>query len=278
MEVLLSEDIINKYIVPYLSTGKREGKFTVRKSSIVSAILYKLKTGCQWRQLPTKAFFDVYRLSWQGVYYHFRKWVQDGSIRNVWVALLGQHRRLLDLSCVQLDGSQTICKNGGECVGYQNRKAANTCNSLYLANNQGLMLACSCPVAGQHHDLYQIKQVAAELWELLTEAGIEIKGLFLNADAGFDSQTFRQLCLEMEVEANIAINPRNTQPATTQQYIYFDAELYKRRNMIEKANAWLDSFKALLTRFETNAKHWLNLNFLPFTVLLIRKIVKNPLY
>lgn len=115
MEVLISEDNINRYIVPYLSTGKREGKFKVSKSSLVGAILYKLKTGCQWRQLPTKAFFEDYKLSWQGVYYHFRKWVQDGSIRKVWVALLKEHCLLLDLSCVQIDGSQTICKNGGQC-------------------------------------------------------------------------------------------------------------------------------------------------------------------
>lgn len=32
---------------------------------------------------------------------------------------------------------------------------------------------------------------------------------------------------------------------------YFDNELYKRRFKIEKANAWLDSFQALLVRFET---------------------------
>lgn len=160
-------------------------------------------------------------------------------------------------------------------VGYQNRKAANSCNSLYLADNQGLMLACSCPLAGQHHDLFQIKQVFQELWELLKEAGIETDGLFLNADAGFDSNLFRQLCAERKLEANIALNPRKAAPTT---YIYLDDDLYKRRNVIEQAHAWLDSFKALLVRFETKALHWLNLHFLAFTVQLIRKINKITLY
>jgi transposase len=208
-----------------------------------------------------------------GVYPHFRKWVSDGSLRKVWIELLKQQCRLLDLSCVQLDGSQTICKNGGDSMGYQSRKAANSCNSLFLADNQGLMLACSYPVAGQHHDLFQIKQVLEELSGLLKEAGLETKGLFLNADAGFDSQEFRQQCSELKIEANIACNPRNSPPK--EEYIYFDGVLFKRRNVIEQANAWLDSFKALLIRFETKAQHWLALHFLAFTVQLIRKINKN---
>jgi transposase len=273
MEVI-NKDSINKWIVPSLSIGKRGEKLKVECGEIVAGILYKLKTGCQWRHLPTKEFFAGYRLSWQGVYYHFRRWVNDGSIRRVWIELLRQQRKLLDLSCVQLDGSQTVCKNGGESMGYQSRKAAISCNSLFLADNQGLILACSHPIAGQHHDLFQIRQVFQELGELLKEAGLEIAGLFLNADAGFDSQVFRQQCLEMKIEANIAFNPRNSPPS--EEYVYFDEELFKRRNVIEQANAWLDSFKALLIRFETKAQHWLALHFLAFTVQLIRKINKKP--
>lgn len=272
MEVI-SKDSINQWIVPFLSTGKRGKKPQAELCEIIGAILYKLKSGCQWRQLPVKQFFAGKSLSWQGVYHHFRKWVSEGSIRKVWIELLKQQRKLLDLSCMQLDGSQTICKNGGECMGYQSRKAANSCNSLFLADNQGLMLACSYPLAGQHHDLFQIKQVFKELCDLLQEAGIETKGLFLNADAGFDSQEFRQQCSEMKIEANIACNPRKGEP--TEEYLYFDEQLFKRRNVIEQANAWLDSFKALLIRFETKAQHWLAFHFLAFTVQLIRKINKN---
>lgn len=123
MEVLVSEDNIKRFIVPHSSTGKREGKYKVRKSSIVAAILYKLKAGYQWRQLPTKEFFTHYSLSWQGVYYHFRRWVSDSSLKKVWLELLRACRRLLDLSCVQQDGSQSICKNGGAYISYQSRKA-----------------------------------------------------------------------------------------------------------------------------------------------------------
>ncbi|KAA5542922.1 hypothetical protein [Adhaeribacter rhizoryzae] len=98
---------------------------------------------------------------------------------------------------MQLDSSQTICKNGGESIGYQTRKVANSCNSLFLTDNKGQMLACSPPVSGAHHDLYEIEAVSKQLFNLLKEAGIETEGLFLNADAGFDSAKFRSLCAKM---------------------------------------------------------------------------------
>ena len=272
MEVI-SEDSINRWIVPHLRVGKRGPQSRVKPAEIVSAILYRLKTGCQWRELPTTAFFSGGPLSWQAVYYHFKKWVEDGSLRKVWVELLRSQRRLLNLSCVQLDGSQTICRNGGERVGYQARKAARSCNSLFLCDSRGVMLACSQPVSGAHHDLYEIERVFQELCGLLQEAGIETEGLFLNADAGFDSGGFRSLCAGMKTEANIASNPRNGR--SDGEYVYFDEELFKRRTVIERANAWLDAFKALLIRFETKAQHWMALHWMAFTVLLIRKINKR---
>lgn len=270
---VISEDSINEWIVPQLSTATRGTKLRVKLSEIVSAIIYRLKTGCQWRELPAAQFFKDGCIGWQGVYHHFRKWVRDGSFRKVWVFLLKARCRLLDLSSVQLDGSQTICKNGGECIGYQGRKAARTCNSLFLADNKGMMLICGAPQSGAHHDLYQIEVLFKEMLSFLKEAGIETEGLFLNADAGFDSEKFRSLCSKMKIEANIDFNPRNGQASG--EYAYFDEQLFKRRTVIERANAWLDSFKALLIRFETKATHWLALHLLAFSVLFIRKINEN---
>ena len=269
----LDEDSIKAWIVPYLSTAKRGTKLQVEVSEIVSAILYRLKTGCQWRELPVKAFFGEQQISWQGVYHHFRKWTNDGSFRKVWVSLLTEHRRLVDLSSVQLDGSQTICMNGGACVSYQKRKAANSCNSLFLADDQGLLLAMSPPMAGAHHDLYQIEQVIRELCQLLEEAGIAVEGLFVNADAGFDSAGFRKACSALRIEANIDLNPRNGQSGDG--YVYFDEELFKRRKVIEHAFAWIDSFKALLIRFETRVETWMALHFLAFATLFIRKFKRK---
>lgn len=236
-----------------------------------------MKTGCQWRLLPLRQFFTTEKLSWQGVYDHFNEWVKDGSWTKVWIAILSAHKNSLDLSSIQLDGSHTPCKQGGEAVGYQGRKKAKTTNNLFLADNQGQMLACASPQAGEHIerecsiDLFDIATLFGELCEMLTKAGLNLKGLFLNADAGFDSQELRSLCEDKQIEANIAFNPRNTL-AQSDDYQYFDEELYKCRTVIEQANAWMDSFKALLVRFEKKATSWVAFLLLAFSVRFLNKI------
>lgn len=272
---ILSKDKIGYYILPNLSVGLRGKECeTGMLLEIVSAILYRLKTGCQWRQLPVKQFFSNKILTWQGVYYHFNKWVKDGSWTKVWLEILKTNRQYLDLSSVQLDGSHTPAKRGGEAVGYQGRKASKTTNLLFLADNKGKMLACASPQEGQHNDLFNIKELFNELCETLIKAGINLNGLFLNADAGFDSQELRELCYQKGIFANIDFNPRNNDNQND-NYVYFDEELYKTRTVIEQANAWLDSFKALLIRYETKAENWVAFNFIAFAVCFLRKININ---
>ena len=92
------------------------------------------------------------------------------------------------MSCVQLDGSHTRCRQKGESTGYQARKKSVITNSIFLCDNKGQMIAMRSPKAGNHNDLYEIEEVLKEILALLEEAGIEYKGLFLNADARFDSK------------------------------------------------------------------------------------------
>jgi hypothetical protein len=124
--------------------------------------------------------------------------------------------------------------------------------------------------------LYNIQALFEEICLLLKQASINLKGLFLNADPGFDSVDFREACEKQEIIANVKPNPRNqaNQPAQTYQKgrHIFDEQLYRDRSVIEHANAWMDGFKALLIRFEFSVKNWMSLHFLAFSVILLRKI------
>ncbi len=48
---------------------------------IVNSILWLLRTGCQWRNLP-----DEWP-NWQTVYYYFRRWKRDGTFQQINLAL-----------------------------------------------------------------------------------------------------------------------------------------------------------------------------------------------
>ncbi len=62
-------------------------------------------------------------LSYQAVYWHFRKWCKDGSWEQNWISLLDKYRTILDLSSADIDGSHTPALRGGEEVAYQERNA-----------------------------------------------------------------------------------------------------------------------------------------------------------
>ena len=78
-----------------------------------------------------------------------------------------------------------------------------------MCDNKGQMIAMGSPKAGNHNDLYEIEEVLKEILAFLEEAGIEHKGLFLNADAGFDSKSLREFLESKEIIANIKPNPPN---------------------------------------------------------------------
>ena len=50
------------------------------------------------------------------------------------------------------------------------------------------------PISGNHHDLHSIEVQFEVVTATLEQAEIPVEGLFLNADAGFDSKSFRESC------------------------------------------------------------------------------------
>lgn len=270
MYKVLDKDMIKTEIVPYLPLPKRGFPPTVALEEIVNAILYKLKTGVQWELLPVSSLFGEKKLSWQSVYYHYRKWSINRDLRNCWIKILKKYKSNLDLSSVDFDGSHTPAVRGGEQVEYQGRKKRKTTNAHYLTDRQGIPLAISDPVSGNHNDLYSIEVQFEEITTTLEQADISVKGLFLNADAGFDSKEFRNCCERKEIQANICFNKRNGNQADRNEY--FDQELYDERYSIERTNAWIDSFRSLLNRFDTTKTSWLGFNYLAFIVIALKKI------
>lgn len=272
MYKVLDEYTIKNDILPHLPKAKRGYVTKSNLAEVVNAILYKLKTGCQWEFLPVEGLFTDVVLSFQSVYHHFRKWSKNGDWQSCWIKLLSANKSTIDLSSVDLDGSHTTSIRGGEDVSYQKRKKRKTCNSIYLTDREGIPIAMSRTKAGNHNDLHQIKESMDEIFETMTCAQIPIDGLFLNADAGFDSRELREICQRKGVIANICFNYRNGE---SKDELLFDDQLYKERYSIERTNAWLDSFRTLLNRFDTTVASWESFNYIAFIVILLKKIKKN---
>lgn len=268
MYQVLSKDTIISEILPHLSIAKRGYVCKVEIVEVINCILYKLKTGIQWRFLPLKELFSDVVLSYKTVFYHFRKWCKNGDWFSMWTNLLKKHRKLLDLSSVDLDGSHTRAIKGGEEVGYQGRKKSKTTNALYLTDRKGQPLSMSRPISGEHHDLYKIDSAMNKIFSTLEKANISFDGLFLNADAGFDSKEFRKQCRDRGIFPNVCFNKKNNEHDHND---YVDELLYKERYSIERTNAWMDAFRTIRVRDDKTLSSWEAWNYIVFAVLLLRK-------
>lgn len=271
MYAVLDKVTIKSEILPYLSTAKRGFVTQSCIIEIINAILYKLKTGCQWQFLPVEALFTDKVLGHGAVFHHYNKWRKAGEWKELWLKLLDKHRAEFDMSSVDLDGSHATALRGGEECGYQGRKKRKTTNALYLTDRQGLPIMMSSPKSGEHNDIHDIENVMNKMFDDLGKANIRIDGLFLNADAGFDCDVLRNMLERKEVIANICISKRRTDSDD----IFLDEKLYAERYSIERTNAWMDNYRTLLNRFDTTVSSWESWNYIAFAVLLLRKISRK---
>ena len=148
---------------------------------------------------------------------------------------------------VQLDGTHTPAKRGGEAVAYQGQKKCKTSNMLILSDVNSIPIACSDPISGNHNDAFNLTDNFEKMIVTLQKSEIRVDSLFLNADAGFDTANFRNCLFKHDIIDNIDNNKRNGKNDIS----FLDHLLYKQRFVTERTNAWIDAFKAILVRFET---------------------------
>ena len=268
---ILSKDSIMQYILPHLSRPVRGGS-NVPTWEIVNAIFYKFKSGVQWHLLPVKSLIYKGSIKYGAVYHHFRKWVKDGSWQRVQQQIISRYKPLLNLSVALFDGTHSPAKRGGEQVAYQGRKKCKTSNTLWLTDADGLVVGFTLPIAGNHHDSSDIEKRLDYLAQQLAASGIRVDGLFINADAGFDSEAFRQVCSRLGIELNV---PRNYRGANQiDDDTFFDELMYEQRYAVERTNAWQDSYRTLLIRQDTSLSSWVAWHHLFCIHAWIKKLVK----
>ena len=94
--------------------------------SILAA--YRVPRGVSANLAKTR--FRKKEISYSAVYLHFAKWSRDGSLKKVWHHSILTIQDDLNLSELNLDGTHTLAKKGGQAVAYQRRKKGKTSNIL----------------------------------------------------------------------------------------------------------------------------------------------------
>jgi hypothetical protein len=176
----------------------------------------------------------------------------------------------LDLSEINLDGTHTIAKKGGESVAYQGRKKAKTSNLLPLTEACGFIIGICQLLPGNHNDSFNLKDSLTKAFKATKRFGLKIKGALFNADAAFDIQDIRKICFNHGLIPNIPENVRNRKKAKPGPKRFFDKDRYKHRFVAERSFAWQDTFRHLLVRFDRKDAYFMGATFIAFAMINLR--------
>jgi transposase len=215
-----------------LSGARRRGRKCPDPRLRIEAILWILRTGAPWRDLP-EGFGP-----WQSVYAAFRRWSASGLWLSLWTGLRERHR---DDEYLFIDStSARVHQHGAGPVGGQlahamARSKASLSSKIHLASDAlGYPLGFIITAANVN-DYDQCKPLLAKHLK---------PNCFAIMDKGYDSDSNRAYVNQLGGIAVIATNAsRSKKPA-------FDQHLYRERHRIENLFARLKSFRRISTRYD----------------------------
>lgn len=179
----------------------------------------------------------------------------------------------LVFSELNLDGSHTIAKKGGQSVAYQGRKRAKTTNILPITDGHGYIVASTQPMAGNHNDAFNLKPHLQTAFKSMKRLGLDFQGAYFNADSAFDTKAARKVCFNHGVLPNIAENRRNRKYPKRGRKRLFKPDIYKHRFTSERSFAWIDKFRALLIRFDRKDVYFMGGHYIGFAMINLRHVL-----
>ena len=134
------------------------------------------------------------------------------------------------------------------------------------------------PLSGNHHDSFDLdnrfKQALKKVKTNLPNR-LSLQNSFLNADAAFDTKSFRKVLFNERIIPNIDENKRNRKKVKKGRKRLFNKEIYNNRFSIERTNAWVDKFRGLVIRFDRKETYWLSSNLIAFAMVNFRNVIKT---
>ncbi len=209
---------------------KRKRKHTNRE--IFNAILYLLKTGCQWRILP-KDF-----PKWELVYYYFNKWKNEGLIEYLHDFLREKIRTMSGRSSspsVAIIDSQSIksTRSGGLCRGFDGGKNIKGRKRHIVVDTMGSVLAVVVHAANVHDSRAALNVVSCLKYRF--ERLVKIV-----ADGGYRGEFITNVkqAFGWSVEIVLRKDKRS------------DFQILPKRWIVERTFSWFESYRRLSKDFE----------------------------
>lgn len=245
-----------KQLEPFFPKNKpRRGRPWHDHRRIVHGILWVIKTGVPWRDLPER--FG----KWTTVYNRFHRWVKEGF----WDKLLLEIQKLKDRegeidrgqwnvdgtsvrAHVSAAGSRSQAPEEPENHGLGYSRGGYTSKLHLVVDDRANVLNITL-TEGQSHETKEFEHLLTST--PLTQGKTRRWPKAVAGDKGYSSEKNRQFLRRRGIESVIA---RKTNEPREE---HFDKQKYRRRNIVERAIGWLKINRRVATRYEKNALHYL---------------------
>lgn len=247
---------IEKYL-PKPRNGR--GRPEADRRHTLNGIIYILKTGCAWADLPKR--YGSYVTCWRRHHHYVKLGIWD----RIWGFLLRdlQKKGFLELDCVHLDASFVPAKKGGSKVGKTKIGKGSQVLSI-VENKKGLPIALLV-VDANPHEINFAKKIVEKI-RIPQERGAPFKKpKILVADKGYTSQAFRTYLRKKGILHRIPF--KKNQKARLRSKPKDFGTAYKQRFKVERCFAWMDNFRRLVIRYDRS--HFMYQGFCVLSCILM---------
>jgi len=272
--VQLKEMQFNEFILNLLPVKRRGPPYKISRFKIFNYILMLLYMGCQWKMIPIDKNKDGRpEIHYSQIFRVFKEWVMSGVFLKIFefsVALL-QKANLLDTSVLHGDGTTTMAKKGGDCLGYSGHKHMRSEKIVAVVDRNVNVISPMVVAPGNRNEGPLWKEAFDHLKGLAKTLKISLVGSIMSLDSAYDGKKNRKMIFNAGMIPNIKENPRNLKKTKRGRKRFYDPAIFEERfSTVERAFAWEDKFKRLLLRFERISVHHFGLKLLAYTMINLR--------
>ena len=213
---------------------------------IIDAILYLIRTGCQWQAIPKEKY-----AAGSTVHGRFRQWVEDGLFEKIWKEMLEYYDDLIgiDWKWQSMDGAITKAPLGGEETGPSpvDRAKSGTKRSI-LTDRRGAPLSIVITSANINDKTVAIETLDSIIVARPKRMVYRLHHLCL--DKGYDYDDVIEGVLERDYILHL--KKRGVEPKPISDENKHPA----RRWVVERTHSWHNRFRRLLVRWEKKVDHY----------------------
>ena len=256
-----------RHLLP-VQKNKRPGRPWIDHRTVINGIMWVLKTGAPWRDLP-EAFGK-----WQTVYARFRRWTNEELWIRIYRTLLRRVDALekIDRSVWCVDGSVIRAHRSASGMIPQSdendelnalgRSRGGYSTKIHiLCDARGTLLAITA-TGGQRHESQEFENLISNC-ELSLHRYCH-RPEAIAGDKGYSSGDIRKSIQARSIEPIIASRSNEKRDSE------FDRDEYRRRNIVERLIGWLKESRRIATRYDK-----LTCSYLTFVLLAAtRRIIQ----